>query len=69
MPDGGDGVPIHGFAVCRYEAGSIYRFSCNADWEVENDSQYDTLEAARKSVRTLKHLGPSRRVRWQDADT
>ena len=47
MPDGGEGIPIHGLAVCRYEdSGSIYRFSCSRSWEVENDSPYDTVDRA-----------------------
>ncbi len=50
MPCSGqpDGVPIHGLAICRYdEGGAIYRFSCNRDWETENDSPHDSIEEAR----------------------
>jgi hypothetical protein len=37
MPDGGDGIPIHGLAVCQYATGKVYRFSCDRGWEVNND--------------------------------
>lgn len=41
------GVPIHGLAIARYpDSGAIYRFSCNRDWEVENDSFYSSAEEA-----------------------
>ena len=47
--DGAHGVAIHGLAICRYKnPGSIYRFSCNAGWETENDSPYSTVEEAMK---------------------
>jgi hypothetical protein len=41
--DGSATIPIHGLAVCRYaQTGSIYRFSCNAMWEVENGERQDS---------------------------
>ena len=48
MSDGNQGIPIFGLAVCRYsDAGSVYRFSCNKNWEVENDSHWgDSVEHA-----------------------
>ena len=39
-------IPIHGLAVCQYPNGAVYRFSCNAAWEVESDSPYDSIEGA-----------------------
>jgi hypothetical protein len=42
-------VPIHGLAICRYEQGPGYRFSCDSSWEVQNDSPYDTVEQAMRS--------------------
>jgi aldehyde ferredoxin oxidoreductase-like protein len=29
---------IYGFAVCRYDSGEIYRFTCAKDWHVVQDS-------------------------------
>lgn len=46
MPDGGAGIPIHGLAVAQYQDGSVYRFSCDRDWESQNDSRWDSVEAA-----------------------
>ena len=43
--DGPGGIEIFGLAVCQYNNGATYRFSCNADWEVENDSPYDIEQA------------------------
>lgn len=51
MPNvhGGDGMPIHGLAICRYaKGGSVYRFSCNSSWETVNDSDWGTIEAAKR---------------------
>jgi hypothetical protein len=44
--DGSGGIQIHGLAICQYESGSIYHFSCNREWEVENDSNWSTIEGA-----------------------
>lgn len=48
MPDteGWSGERIHGLAVCRYPNGAVYRFSCDAAWEVVNDSPWATPEDA-----------------------
>lgn len=44
--DHSSSVPIHGLAVCRYRAGEVYRFSCNASWETENDTDCATPDEA-----------------------
>jgi hypothetical protein len=54
-------IPIHGFAVCRYASGSLYRFSCDRDWESVNDSPQDTLEQA-MSATPLNYRGAM--IRW-----
>ena len=60
------GIPIHGLAVCRYEkSGEIYRFSCGVDWEVENDSPWDTVEQAMRAPSGQYDAGA---VDWQRAD-
>lgn len=47
MPDGAKGTPIHGLAVCSYRnSKDVYRFSCNRNWGVENDSQHESVERA-----------------------
>lgn len=44
---------IYGLAICKYEneegadnIESIYRFSCDKNWETVQDSLYDTVENA-----------------------
>ena len=38
---------IYGLAICHYSYdNSVYRFSCNKDWETVQDAQYDTMEQA-----------------------
>lgn len=45
--DGRPYKPIHGFAVCRYQGEEqYYKFSCDAKWNVENDSVHAALEEA-----------------------
>lgn len=35
---------IHGLAICKYEnSETIYRFSCDINWEVIQDSDYDSI--------------------------
>jgi hypothetical protein len=45
---------VYGLAICRYDNSTskepIYRFSCDKDWEVVQDSIYDTVENA------MRHL-------------
>lgn len=40
------------FAICRYETGGYYLFSCDCQYEVLNDSYFDTIEQC-KSCRKL----------------
>jgi hypothetical protein len=63
MPDGGSGTPIFGLAICRYKnSGAVYRFSCNSDWETENDSAWgDSIQQAIEGPSTQYDI---RRVQW-----
>jgi len=46
-PDGSVATKIFGLAICRYiDSGSIFRFSCDKDWETEQDGDYDSVEEA-----------------------
>lgn len=39
---------IYGLAICRYpKSGEIYRFSCNSEWETEQDAPYESEEKAK----------------------
>jgi len=46
MADGGEAIPIHGLAVCRYESGKVYRFSCDCGWEVQSDCDFGSVHEA-----------------------
>ncbi len=40
-------IPIFGLAIAQYDNDStIYRFSCNENWETEQDGTYETPEEA-----------------------
>lgn len=40
-------IEIYGLAICQYDDSSgIYRFSCDKDWEVQQDGLYDSIEEA-----------------------
>jgi hypothetical protein len=48
--DGQGGIEIFGLAVCQYKNGATYRFYCDASWEVENDTDHDTVEWALREL-------------------
>ena len=44
---------IFGLAICRYTGSEqIYRFSCNCNWESEQDSMYSTIQEAKINLPT-----------------
>jgi hypothetical protein len=53
---------VYGFAVCRYESGSVYRFSCNKNWDVVQDADHDTEESAKANIPAQYDAS---RVQWQ----
>lgn len=54
---------IHGFAVCRYPNGQLYRFSCNEHWETENDAPCDDEGSAMSSL-PLNYMATAAKVQW-----
>ena len=49
--DGKVAAEIYGIAICKYENSDIiYRFSCDFDWETEQDSDYSSIEDAKKYI-------------------
>jgi hypothetical protein len=47
MTDSDDSIEIFGLAICQYEdSGSVYRFSCDKDWEVQQDGVYESVDDA-----------------------
>jgi hypothetical protein len=40
-------IEIYGLAVCQYEESPhVYRFSCDENWEVQQDAPYNSIEEA-----------------------
>ncbi len=47
--DGTVATEIFGLAICRYKGSdSVYRLSCDKNWETEQDSDYASIEDAMK---------------------
>lgn len=45
--DGSEKQAIYGLAICQYEGEeTVYRFSCDNDWETVQDATYATVEQA-----------------------
>ena len=47
-PFGFDGdTQIFGLAICQYnDSATVYRFSCDKEWETIQDASYDNVEQA-----------------------
>jgi hypothetical protein len=58
-------VPVYGFAVCRYESGTRYRFSCDENWETVNDAVHQD-EAEAKTAIPANYLTAVDRDCWYD---
>jgi hypothetical protein len=42
---------IFGLAICQYEnSDEYYRFSCDKNWETEQDGLYDSVEEAKNCL-------------------
>lgn len=40
-------IEIYGLAICQYEnSNDVYRFSCDKNWETQQDSLYNSAEEA-----------------------
>jgi hypothetical protein len=55
------GEAVHGFAVCRYDKGKLYRFSCGRNWEVLNDMDHEDEKSAKADI---PHNYDASRVEW-----
>jgi hypothetical protein len=59
--EGGDRW-VHGFAICRYDSGALYRFTCNRHWEVVQDMDHTDEEEAKARIPTRYDVA---RVPWE----
>lgn len=63
VEDGGVAATIHGLALCQYpDSQTIYRFSCNANWEPEQDMDYLSVAEAKALLPEQYQHSP---VHWQ----
>ena len=60
-------IEIYGFAICRYDTGSLYRFSCDQNWETINDSPQNDEEEA-KLATPPNYIASADRIHWQKAE-
>lgn len=60
-------VPVYGFAVCQYDFGKLYRFSCDQNWGTVNDSDYDDEETAKRSI-PVNYLAAVNRIVWHKCE-
>jgi len=67
-PDGSVAARIYGFAICIYDAGDIYRFSCDGQWEVQNDFTYATPHEAMDAVYPQYANRPVHWIKYDDTD-
>lgn len=49
--DGSAPIAIHGLALCQYAGeSSVYRFSCDAQWDSVQDERYASADEARQQL-------------------
>ena len=55
---------IFGLAICRYsDSNKIYRFSCDSEWESEQDADYESVQEAKEN---LPSQYQNAKVVWQE---
>jgi hypothetical protein len=46
-----DLIEIFGLAICQYDdSDDVYRFSCDKDWEVQQDGVYESVDDAQRQL-------------------
>lgn len=52
-----DEILITAMAICQYEGSKeYYLFSCDLNWEVIGDMDFDTIEEAKDSAKTNRNI-------------
>lgn len=55
---------VFGLAICQYEKShSVYRFSCDKDWETLQDAPYDSVDNA---INCLPEQYKNQKIIWYD---
>ena len=64
--DGTVRIEVYGLAICRYPGSkSVYRFSCDSVWEIEQDAEYSSEKEAMDQLPTQYR---NTEVRWIKAE-
>ncbi|MFN8335603.1 MAG: hypothetical protein U0U09_10770 [Cyclobacteriaceae bacterium] len=51
IADSNDSIEVFGLAICQYDDSySVYRFSCDKDWEVQQDEEYESVDDALRQL-------------------
>ena len=57
------GLPVcavHGQAICQYDGQhDFYRFTCDKNWDVVNDSPYDSVKEAKDGAEQMYRVSRS----------
>jgi hypothetical protein len=57
--DGTFAGAVHGQAICQYAGDrGYYRFSCDRDWAVVQDSTHETIDDAKAAAAQLYNVTP-----------
>jgi hypothetical protein len=60
--DDGTRIEIFGLAICQYDDSSnVYRFSCDQNWTVQQDSSFDSIDKAQSQLPNQYELV---KVKW-----
>jgi hypothetical protein len=57
-----DDCEVFGFAICQYETGKLYRFTCNRYWQVMQDMDHLDEDEAKAEIPIQYDLS---RISWQ----
>lgn len=66
--DGSVASEIYGFAISIYDGGTIYWFSCDRQWEVQNDDPYTTPQQAMEANYPQYSNRPVHWIKYDDTD-
>lgn len=58
-------IAVYGLAICKYNnSEKYYRFSCDKNWNVENDMDYDSINDAKEKIPVQNDV---REIKWEIA--
>jgi len=49
--DANDSIEVFGLAICQYDdSDRVYRFSCDKNWEVQQDGVFESVDEALRQL-------------------